>query len=70
MNRWTWVISGLVFLALLAPLASIRPDPVQRLLRLPGAVDTSVRALGGMVIAAFAVWALAWTLAWFKKHKP
>ncbi len=50
-----WILPCVVLAGFLAPLASDKPDPVQKILRLPGGASTWFKTLEGMLVTFLAV---------------
>jgi hypothetical protein len=68
MDRKRWLILFVV-LVVVAPFASRRPDPVQRLLGLDGGAGTLGKAVVGVVVTVSVVVALAYLLK-RRKERP
>ncbi len=58
MNGYRFWLIAIAVLVLLAPLASQRPDAVQRVLRLSGGASTIAKAVLGILIVYGSVWGL------------
>jgi len=52
MKRWVFLFVILAALACIVPLSSKRPDAVQHVLGLSGGVDSALKAIGGILVAA------------------
>jgi hypothetical protein len=66
--RRAWVILLIILIALI-PWASTRPDPIQRLLGLPGGADRIGKALFGIAVTVGLVMGLGWALQKLGRRK-